>query len=288
MVDSFEYAIYLMGLLGVSWPGKFLIGLVCILEFLPSKVRLRYTIYACLSQAFFLCFVPTYFQRISKDAEPIMCASLVISLISFLFVVLFVPETPFYSYQSQKYQESRQTLEGVLKVNGQDARLLFRFDTETLSEHNRAIYGTSDCSNAGNDEERSTINLSTNPTRMSHYLPEGVIIVGISANNEEERDQCCEELSHKRFIFNLFRFSNLLSCLTLSSFILTAVFKLPKQLNIFDSVRFYVCADLSGVVLGSASVSLLGFQKSMALLLTCSLVCVTLMIYVEERHSEYV
>lgn len=289
MVDSFEYAIYFMGILGIAWPGKFLIGLITILEFLPSKVRLRYCVYVCFSQAIFLCFLPTYYQRITKDSEPILCISLIISLISFLFVVLFVPETPFYSYQSGNYQNSRQTIEGVLKMNGQDAKLIFRFDSESLSEHNRALYGQGDHSNAGNDEERSTINLSTNPTRMSHYLPEGVIIVGISANNDDgkDQDQASEELSHKRFLLNLFRFSNLLTCLTLKSFILVAVFKLPKQLSMLDTTRFYASADLCGVMLGSVMLSIVGFNKTLAMLLTTSLICVTLMMYVEERHLEY-
>lgn len=45
-------------------------------------------------------------------------------------------------------------------------------------------------------EERSTMNLSTNLTRMSHYLPEGVILIGLSRFNEnDENDQRFEELS---------------------------------------------------------------------------------------------
>lgn len=48
MSETFDYALYSMALLGVAWLGKLLVGITCILEFLPSKVRLRYTIYILL------------------------------------------------------------------------------------------------------------------------------------------------------------------------------------------------------------------------------------------------
>jgi hypothetical protein len=67
-------------------------------------------------------------------------------------------------------------------MNGQDSKLIFRFDSESFTDHNLAIYGNDVRDDLS--EARTTINLSTNPTRMSHYLPEGVIIVGISANSD--------------------------------------------------------------------------------------------------------
>ena len=98
MADSFEHAVYFMSLLGLAWPGKLLVGMLCFLEFMPQKVRLGYIIYTMLLSSCITCFLPTFFQHFTKDAEPIMCASLVLSLAAFCFVILFLPETPFHLY----------------------------------------------------------------------------------------------------------------------------------------------------------------------------------------------
>jgi hypothetical protein len=71
------------------------------------------------------------------------------------------------------------------------------------------------------------------------------------------------------------------------TFVLTKVIKLPKEVNIFDNIRFYASADLAGVVIGSLAFLFIGFKKSLGFTLLLSIMCTTLMMYIQERHSEY-
>ena len=98
MADTYDLAVYFMLLLGVCWPGKFLVGVTTLTEFMPAKARGKYIVSLLLLNIFFICFLPTYFQIINKEAETLICASIVLSLAAFCFVILFLPESPFFHY----------------------------------------------------------------------------------------------------------------------------------------------------------------------------------------------
>ena len=58
-------------------------------------------------------------------------------------------------YDQLKFQQVRETMEGVLSINGMDAKLIFRFDTESEGEHTNAIFHAE-------NGERSSATHSTN------------------------------------------------------------------------------------------------------------------------------
>lgn len=168
-------------------------------------------------------------------------------------------------------------------MNGQESKLIFRFDTESEQVYHQLPQDSQD--------DRSTMTLSTNPSRLSHYLPEGIVVVG--AGHHDIPGNSAEEMatpkvqSYKAFLLNLFRLANLLSSLFLCTFLLTRVYSLPREATIFETLRFFSTADFTGTVLGIGCYMLVGFRKSMTLNLLLLTVCVTAMMYIEDRNAEY-
>lgn len=116
--SDFTTSLIMMLVVGLSWPGKVIVGTTYSLEFLPERVHFKYLAGLMLLGSFYTCFITTYFQHITKDFDPILCAALILSLVNFMFAILFVPESPYFFYQKGKFQRCRQTLEGILKMNG--------------------------------------------------------------------------------------------------------------------------------------------------------------------------
>ena len=91
------------------------------------------------------------------------------TLISFCFTILFLPESLWTLYSipikddPAHFQKVRILMEGILRINGlPDMRLLFRFDTETMQQHNRAIY----MMRSGRSSNGSESNISNHSTQL--------------------------------------------------------------------------------------------------------------------------
>jgi Na+/melibiose symporter-like transporter len=61
MVESYEYALICMGIIGFSFPGKSYLGLLYILEFRNAKSHLRYLALVALGTVSVLCFLPNFY-----------------------------------------------------------------------------------------------------------------------------------------------------------------------------------------------------------------------------------
>ena len=67
--------------------------------------------------------------------------SVIFGILSFLFCILFMPESLQYLYNIKEFQKTRSIMEGLLGMNGFGyCRLLFRFKTENIDIFNKVIY----------------------------------------------------------------------------------------------------------------------------------------------------
>lgn len=105
-------------LTGFAWIGCLIVGLLYILEFFPVKKRTGLVIAYLLIQGWLACMLPKYFQHISHETFGLQTVCLIMTLCTFCFVILFLPESPYFFYKIGNYQKARQTLEGLLKMNG--------------------------------------------------------------------------------------------------------------------------------------------------------------------------
>lgn len=130
--DVAEVAEACMFMIGVALPGKIMIGLLYILDFYPQSENVKFTAWYLLINACLVCMIPTFFELVSRDSFSLLASSLIATLCTFLFTILFLPESPRYQHQEGEYQTCRKTLEGILKLNGQgNVKLLFRFEDES-------------------------------------------------------------------------------------------------------------------------------------------------------------
>ena len=85
-------------------------------------------------------FLPIYYDQISKDYYPLQAACLVVTFCTFCYTMLFLPESPWSEYCHGNFERTREILQVIAKMNGQEIRLLCRFKDESVTEFNNAIY----------------------------------------------------------------------------------------------------------------------------------------------------
>lgn len=75
--------------------------------------------------------LPTYFELVN-DTFTLLSGCILTQLISFCFILLFMPESPYFLYLQGNFAQCRHTLEGIMKMNGRsEIKLLFRFQSES-------------------------------------------------------------------------------------------------------------------------------------------------------------
>lgn len=141
MVEQEKVWIAMMAIIGLSWPGKMIVGLAYASEFfcINQKKSLIFSFF--LTNAAILCFIPIYYEHINSDWYQLHALGLIIGTASLCYCILFMPESLWTYYQKRDYHTQRITMEGLLKMNGfSDTRLIFRFKDESIDQYNRAIY----------------------------------------------------------------------------------------------------------------------------------------------------
>ena len=140
ITESHDVAFVLLILMGLTWPGKLLVGLTYILDFFPISLHILYLYAFLVLNGIFLMFLPIYYDQITKDYYPLQAISLVLTFCTFCYSILFLPESPYTEYSKNNFQKTREILQVMAKMNGQEIKLLCRFKNETITELNNAIY----------------------------------------------------------------------------------------------------------------------------------------------------
>jgi len=133
LAESHQLAFALLVVMGLTWPGKLLVGLTFILDFYPLSLHRYYTCVFLVLNGISLVFLPIYYDQISKDYYPLQAICLVLTFCTFCYTMLFLPESPWSEYQQGNFQRTREILQVISKMNGQDIRLLCRFKDESVT-----------------------------------------------------------------------------------------------------------------------------------------------------------
>ena len=159
MVEQEKVGIAMMALIGFSWPGKMIVGLVYASEFFCRNQK-KYLIFSFfLTNAAILCIIPNFYEYINRDWYPLQALGLILGTASLCYCILFMPESLWTYYQKREYHTQRITMEGLLKMNGfSDTRLIFRFKDESVDQYNRAIYNLT----GGNDSNSTNFETGSN------------------------------------------------------------------------------------------------------------------------------
>jgi hypothetical protein len=60
-------------------------------------------------------------------------------IITMLFAIFFLPESPHYLYSKQKYDEARESLKFISKINGISEMPYFIFDNEVQTDEQKEL-----------------------------------------------------------------------------------------------------------------------------------------------------
>ena len=117
LMTSYDWAIFLMGALGATLPGRVIVGRIFYIEYTnPSKLDFLMMIMLVM-QPLAVFFIAFYFQFISKHIEEIQLNFIIIGVFMALFILVFVPESPKFLYNKGKHSEARDTLRAVASFN---------------------------------------------------------------------------------------------------------------------------------------------------------------------------
>jgi len=132
MAQSVDELYVYMFLLGVTFPGRIIVGMNYAYEFQTSRWKEYVQPLNQLTQGVTLILTAFYFQFISKKV-------FYLELVHFLFVVFIIaqtlamfPESPRYNYSKDEFHKAKESLELVARINGTDKfnKHNFKFDTE--------------------------------------------------------------------------------------------------------------------------------------------------------------
>ena len=118
ITESYQWGLFFIFLMGVASPGKFIVGLMFILDFIPKANHVTIIFLFLMANAVSVVFIPFYFFQISKDYYTLQCTCVLATFSTFCYTMLFLPESPWSMYKQQKFQTARLIMEGIAKMNG--------------------------------------------------------------------------------------------------------------------------------------------------------------------------
>ena len=110
ITTDFNWAVFFMILCGITFPGKNVVGLNYLLEFLPDTQREGVMFGFFINDVISYIIMAIFYQYISRNVVLPQVMGLLFSISSLSFVLLKVPESPKFLHSQNRYTECRTTL----------------------------------------------------------------------------------------------------------------------------------------------------------------------------------
>jgi len=104
--------------LGFSHPGRVIVAISYADEFLNKEQRPYLMPMNNILNGLIIIFTALYYQFISKDIAYIQYCNLFLVSILILFTIVYLPESPKFLHSKERYDEARNSLSFVARVNG--------------------------------------------------------------------------------------------------------------------------------------------------------------------------
>ena len=114
---SIKWAYVFQLLLGMTFSGRNIVGRLLYIEFTNQSNldRIMQAIFFIDPFSYFLQAL--YYQTISNSIYPLEMFILVVGIMIFIFTVFYMPESPKFFYNKERYQEARESLRFAAKFN---------------------------------------------------------------------------------------------------------------------------------------------------------------------------
>lgn len=117
-VDSYNSALRLMFILGMTFPGRQIVGTFYQTELIPDKLRSSALLYMSLFGSLMAILMTVYYDLVSNCVTGLQVLFIVLGSLNLLCVILLVPESPKYLYSHKRFDEARDSLSRIAKFNG--------------------------------------------------------------------------------------------------------------------------------------------------------------------------
>lgn len=114
--NLYEFYVYQF-LNGATFASKVVVGLSYIAEFIPSERHKGIIFTFLLVEPFSIIFLTFWYQVVDRSWYNIAVIYVVLISISFVYMLIFVPESPKWLMTSKKYEDSRESLSKVAVFN---------------------------------------------------------------------------------------------------------------------------------------------------------------------------
>lgn len=137
--DSLNSSVIYMIMIGSTFPGKNVVGLNYMLEFVPENHHTKYVTFGMILDCLTLYGMSYGFQKYNRNWLWTQVLGLAGTSFALLVSALLMPESPKFLYVKKRYEEARQSLNFVSNFNNGDLegkRFLFVEEYETLIRRN--------------------------------------------------------------------------------------------------------------------------------------------------------
>lgn len=98
IAESLNQALVFIVILGLSWPGKRIIGLSYILDFYPESYQNTKILWLNLLDYPSILLVSICYQYVNRSWYPQQLVGLILSIVCLVYCYLLIPESPKYMY----------------------------------------------------------------------------------------------------------------------------------------------------------------------------------------------
>jgi MFS family permease len=140
LAESLNEALILISIIGVSWPGKRIIGLAYILDFYPETYKNTRILWFNLFDYPSILLMSICYQHFDRNWYNQQLTGLILSIICLVYCYLLMPESPKYMYLRMRFDELRDTLEYMMRLNGDREKLNIILDSEEKMRKGETVF----------------------------------------------------------------------------------------------------------------------------------------------------
>ena len=111
--NQLELSAFFFFILGATFPGKNIVGLSFLLEFVPEKLNTPYMTYNMIFDCSTLVLISLGYQHIKAHIFWLQVIGTVMTIIALLLTVFLMPESPRFLQQNNKFHEARESIKFV-------------------------------------------------------------------------------------------------------------------------------------------------------------------------------
>jgi hypothetical protein len=108
----------MMLLLGSTFAGKCIIGLSYLIEYMTLPYTANVIFIQLIVEPILTIIITMWYQYIDRHWLILQVISMIITLVTLIYLSVWVPESPKFSYALRDYKESRKALQYVGAQNG--------------------------------------------------------------------------------------------------------------------------------------------------------------------------